>query len=68
MASSSGVTGPCRCHRVEEGSSVGGPRHGWGCGLCRGRRVEGMSLVGGPRHVRCVGQVRVVACGGHGYG
>ena len=50
MASLSGVVGPCRGRRVEEGSSVGGLRHGWGCGLCRGRRVEGGSLVGCPRH------------------
>ena len=49
MASSSGVAGPCRGRRAEEGSSVGGPQHGWGCGLCRGRRVEGGSSVGCPR-------------------
>ena len=39
-----------RGRRVEEGSSVGSPWHGWGCGLCRGRRVEGGSLVGSPWH------------------
>ena len=68
MASSSGVAGPCRGRRIEGESSVGSPRHGWGCGLCGGRRVEGVSSVGSPRHVRCVGQVRVIAYGGRGYG
>ena len=68
VASSSGVMGPCRGHCVEAGSSVDGPQHGWGCVLCRGRRVSGGLSVGSPWHVQCVGWVRVVACGGCGYG
>ena len=63
MTSSSGVAGPCRGRRVEGESSVGSPRHGWGCGLCGDRCVEGVSSVGSPRNVRCVGQVGVVGLG-----
>ena len=57
-----------RGHHVEGGSLVGSPRHGQGRGLCRGHHVEGGSSVGGPQHVWCVGRVRVIACGGRGYG